>query len=327
MTILIGRKCKDVSYMEATWLVDLDGVVWRGNSAIEGGSKAVKLLRAARKNVVFFTNNSFPTLASHISKLSSMGIDIASDSILTSAIAASHLLKEKSKVLCLGGPGLFEALNNDGHDAVLVHHLPIRTNSSDKNTISAAQFFSQSQNTSFRQLSVTRGQSFFLDQLTLLGNDLLDNIDKIEIGYFDVCMAGLDPFFNFLTLSFGLKALSQGSRLIATNDDMTYPMTNGRLPGGGSLFKILQEVAMVEGEVAGKPYQPAVDLVTSRFQNIECVVGDRIETDGLLAQNLGAKFALVYSGVTTHNMSSGFEPTYTGENFYKVVKHILDIED
>jgi len=309
--------------MKATWLIDLDGVIWTGNSAIEGGSKAVELLRMAGKNVVFFTNNSFPTIASHVAKLSSMGIDISSDAILTSAIAASYLLKEKSKVLCLGGPGLFEALNNDGHDVVLAHNLPMLVNVEDKNRMSAAQFFFQTQDSAFGQSAVVGEQGCFLDNLTFLGNNLLENIDKTEIGYFDVCMVGLDPFFNFATLSFGLRAILQGSRLIATNDDSTYPMTNGRLPGGGSLFRILQELAMVSGEVAGKPYRPAVDLVMSRFGQIECVVGDRIETDGLLAQNLGAKFALVYSGVTRQGSDSGFAPTYTGENFYKVVKRIF----
>jgi ribonucleotide monophosphatase NagD (HAD superfamily) len=54
----------------------------------------------------------------------------------------------------------------------------------------------------------------------------------------------------------------------------------------------------VEPEVAGKPNKAMVQLVRERFGAIEVMVGDRAETDGTLAHRLGAKFALVLSGVT-----------------------------
>jgi len=51
-------------------------------------------------------------------------------------------------------------------------------------------------------------------------------------------------------------------------------------------------------QVAGKPHQPMVDLVTARVGRVAAVVGDRPATDGRLAAALGAPFALVLSGVT-----------------------------
>jgi ribonucleotide monophosphatase NagD (HAD superfamily) len=53
--------------------------------------------------------------------------------------------------------------------------------------------------------------------------------------------------------------------------------------------------------VAGKPNDPIVALLRQRFGAIDLVVGDRPSTDGKLARRLGARFALVLSGVTDPN--------------------------
>ena len=45
-----------------------------------------------------------------------------------------------------------------------------------------------------------------------------------------------------------------------------------------------------------------MQLVKERVGKIEVVVGDRAETDGTLAHRLGARFALVLSGVTDSAM-------------------------
>jgi ribonucleotide monophosphatase NagD (HAD superfamily) len=54
----------------------------------------------------------------------------------------------------------------------------------------------------------------------------------------------------------------------------------------------------VDPVVAGKPFQPLVDLVRRSVGPVEIVVGDRPSTDGELAERLGARFALVLTGVT-----------------------------
>jgi ribonucleotide monophosphatase NagD (HAD superfamily) len=53
-----------------------------------------------------------------------------------------------------------------------------------------------------------------------------------------------------------------------------------------------------KAEPAGKPHQPAGDLLRARFGPAGLVVGDRPDTDGRFAQLIGAAFALVLSGVT-----------------------------
>ena len=67
---------------------------------------------------------------------------------------------------------------------------------------------------------------------------------------------------------------------------------------GGALLAAVSYASGVEPEVAGKPNRPMVQLVRERFGVIEVMVGDRAETDGTLAHRLGARFALVLSGVT-----------------------------
>jgi glycerol 3-phosphatase-2 len=115
----------------------------------------------------------------------------------------------------------------------------------------------------------------------------------------DAVVVGLDPQLQFARLTAACRAVHSGARLIGTNDDATYPTPDGPLPGGGSL---LAAVAYATGKtpvVAGKPYAPAAELVRNRLGQVAVMVGDRPETDGMFAQRLGAKYAIVRSGVTS----------------------------
>lgn len=102
-----------------TWALDLDGVIWSGTEPITGSSRAVADLRAAGRDVVFVTNNSFATIAQQEQKLASFGID-ADDAVITSAQAAASLIEPGERVLVLGGPGVIEALS--ARDAELIDH-------------------------------------------------------------------------------------------------------------------------------------------------------------------------------------------------------------
>jgi HAD superfamily hydrolase (TIGR01450 family) len=114
----------------------------------------------------------------------------------------------------------------------------------------------------------------------------------------DAVVVGMDPSFDYASLSAATKALHAGARLIATNDDATFPAPQAILPGAGSLVAAVSCAGQVEPTVAGKPYPPTVDLVRRRLGDLEIGVGDRPSTDGLLARNLGVRFGLVLTGVT-----------------------------
>ncbi len=91
------------------WVLDLDGVVWRGESPLPGAAAAVERLRAAGEKVLFATNNSSVVVAEVEAKLAQCGID-ADGGLVTSAMAGAALVEPGQRVLVCGGPGVVEAL-------------------------------------------------------------------------------------------------------------------------------------------------------------------------------------------------------------------------
>lgn len=115
----------------------------------------------------------------------------------------------------------------------------------------------------------------------------------------DAVVVGWHPEFDYEGLTRAVTAVLGGARLLATNDDATYPMASGLTPGGGALAAAVAYASGVEPEVAGKPHEPMVSLTRRRAGTVEMMVGDRPSTDGRFARRLGARFGLVLSGVTT----------------------------
>jgi 4-nitrophenyl phosphatase len=103
---------------------------------------------------------------------------------------------------------------------------------------------------------------------------------------------------DFGILAAGASAIRAGARFLATNTDATFPTGHGLEPGAGALVAYLEVGSGRKAEVAGKPHQPAADLLRDRFGPAGVVVGDRPDTDGTFAELVGAPFALVLSGVT-----------------------------
>jgi len=99
-------------------MVDLDGVLWRGKTALSGSADAVARLRAAGHRVAFLTNNSYTSVAELIEKLADMGVPAEPDDICTSSQAAAGLLEPGSTAMVLGGPGIAEALDERGVEVV-----------------------------------------------------------------------------------------------------------------------------------------------------------------------------------------------------------------
>jgi 4-nitrophenyl phosphatase len=114
----------------------------------------------------------------------------------------------------------------------------------------------------------------------------------------DVVVVGLDRELSFAHLTTATRAIARGARFLATNDDATFPIADGILPGAGALVAALSYATGVPPVVAGTPNAAAVELVKSRLGEVNVVVGDRLSTDGVLAERLFASFALVFSGVT-----------------------------
>ena len=125
---------------------------------------------------------------------------------------------------------------------------------------------------------------------------------------FDVVMVGYHPTFDYRGLTRLSHAVRGGARLIATNDDATYPTPHGLIPGGGSILAAVVAASGVEPIVAGKPYEPIADLARRVLGITDLsnawMVGDRPSTDGLFAQTVGCKFAQVLTGISSADKSS-----------------------
>ncbi len=127
------------------------------------------------------------------------------------------------------------------------------------------------------------------------------DVRTVDEGPADAVVVGFHKEFDYGRLNAAYQAVRGGARLIGTNDDTTYPTPDGPIPGGGALLAAVAAAAGVEPEVAGKPYQPMADTVRDRIGGAAddgVVVGDRPDTDGLIAKRLGLPFALVFTGVT-----------------------------
>ncbi len=74
------------------WILDLDGVIWRGDQPIAGSAEAVARLRSAGEDVWFVTNNALPRRGEVADKLRVHGID-PGDHVVTSPMAAASLVE------------------------------------------------------------------------------------------------------------------------------------------------------------------------------------------------------------------------------------------
>ena len=128
----------------------------------------------------------------------------------------------------------------------------------------------------------------------------------VRDGDADAVMVGFHHDFDYDRLRIASTAVRRGARLLATNDDASYPTPDGLIPGGGAILAAVVTGSGVPAVVAGKPNAPMAALVRERLGLDGTMVGDRADTDGRFARVLGYRFALVLTGVSTGH--EGMDP-------------------
>ncbi|EDY34958.1 HAD-IIA family hydrolase [Candidatus Aciduliprofundum boonei] len=226
------------------FVIDMDGVLYRGNRKIEGADTFIKFLQDNSVPFLLATNNSTKTREMYVEKLKNMGIKVKEKNIITSAYVTAEVLKKeenRASALIIGEIGIFEEIKRIGWG--------------------------------------------ILD---------LKNWSKAEY-----VIVGMDTTLTYEKLKAGCLAINNGAKFIATNDDKNFPSEEGLIPGAGSMVAALEAATGKKARVMGKPNEPYVNMIKSLLGSEDIwVVGDRIETDMLLAEKLGAKKVLVLSGVT-----------------------------
>lgn len=108
-------------------IFDLDGVVYRGSTPIDGAPALVAWLHERGVSVRFATNNSSVTRTGYVARLGAMGIATAADQIVTSTSATVEHLRRHApdvrRVLAIGADGMRDELTLAGYQVAMVREL------------------------------------------------------------------------------------------------------------------------------------------------------------------------------------------------------------
>ncbi len=267
-------------------IFDLDGVIYRGHTPINGAGAALSKIRAAGYSVSFITNNATRSRSQLLARLTRMGIKASKDEIMTSAYAAACYVKKiqpkPHSLYVLGEQGLRNELRGAGF-VVSPFCLPGE----------------QECATTFSHLP--HGERSPSAQ---------------------VLITGLDRHVTYAKLAAALDVLLSGAKWVACNLDPTLPMENGVHPGSGGVSVSLayaagkvksggraagssfSNIVLREPDfVVGKPNTYMLDLLCEEDKSIKrssiLFVGDRLDMDISFAKSAGLSSMLVLSGVAT----------------------------
>jgi glycerol-1-phosphatase len=226
-------------------LLDLDGVLFRGDRIVPRASETLTELRAAGTRIVFLTNNSARTPEQVAAKLRGLGIDADAGEVVTSARPAARLVAQAGRsAYVIGRDGVRAALTDAGVEVV---------------------------------------------------DGAPESVDAVVIGW--------DGEVGYEELRVASVLVRRGARLVATNDDASYPAPGGELwPGAGAILAAVETASGATGTVAGKPHRPLFDEALDLAGTREAVmIGDRVETDVVGAVGAGIDAVLVLSGASSRS--------------------------
>eukprot|EP01125_Pyxidicula_operculata_P001226 TRINITY_DN11156_c0_g1_i1.p1 TRINITY_DN11156_c0_g1~~TRINITY_DN11156_c0_g1_i1.p1 ORF type:complete len:304 (-),score=50.40 TRINITY_DN11156_c0_g1_i1:24-935(-) len=274
-----------------TFLLDCDGVLWRGNTLIEGIPDVIEFLRRKNKRLIFVTNNSTKTRAQFTEKMAQLGIRATEEEIFGSAYATAAYLKSinfTKSTYIIGQSSIGEEFENMG--------LAYRGINEHATTVP-------------------------LDKL------IGDNIIKFDpmIG---AVVVGLDTQVNYTKLAFANFHLlnNPDCLFLATNTDPTLP-AEIVVPGAGSIVSMVECSSGRKAQVIGKPSQIFMQLVSEMYhldKKRTCMVGDRLDTDIQFGIDGGLlNTLLVLTG--SHQLSHLNDPKYSQSKPKFYIKSLSDL--
>lgn len=248
-----------------TFLLDCDGVLWRGSHTIPGVDATVAWLRSLGKRVFYVTNNSTKSRRDVVDKLSSVcGIAALEEEVVSSAYAAALGARARGikKAYVIGEKGLVAELEAVGIQVV--------------------------------------GPG---DETKPFGFGGL-SLDSLDPGV-EAVIAGFDGTLSYYKLAMGASYIRyRHAVFIATNRDATFPDAHMLLPGGGTVVQALETGSGKAPDlVAGKPSPGLLQVLEASVgldRTRTVMVGDRLDTD-ILFGNAGGLHStlLVMTGVTS----------------------------
>jgi 5'-nucleotidase len=107
--------------MSKGFLIDMDGVIYRGHELIPGADRFVDRLLRGDVPFLFLTNNSQRTRRDVVARLQPMGIHVEERHVFTCAMATARFLaqqKPSGTAFVIGEGGLLHALHRNGYAIV-----------------------------------------------------------------------------------------------------------------------------------------------------------------------------------------------------------------
>lgn len=146
------------------------------------------------------------------------------------------------------------------------------------------------------------GDAGLRDAVTTRGFQIL-TVEQVKAGHTaPVVVIGFTQHARYDEFAAGAILVNNGAQYVASNPDPSYPSEWGILPGAGALASVIQVGTGVDPLYIGKPgatmFQTGLERLHSRPQET-AMIGDRLTTDILGAQQVGMRTILVLSGVTT----------------------------
>jgi 4-nitrophenyl phosphatase len=244
-------------------LVDLDGVVYRGDEPVPGVAAVLAARAAAGDDIVYVTNNSMWYRADYVTRLAGMGAPVSPDRIVSSARATALYMRDLQppvrRVLVVGGAGLVHELGDVGIEVVYSGDAADRWKANGRDAAAA-------------------------------------------VGHVDAVAVGLDLEFSYARLACASEAIRAGARFIATNRDPVYPLEKGLMPGAGSIVAAIEAASGRTPISIGKP-GPLLLQVAAHAAGVDVaeavMIGDSLVTDVPAAHAVGARSVLMMTGITT----------------------------
>lgn len=254
------------------FIFDCDGVIWRGDSLIEGIPNVLDRLRATGKKLFFVTNNSTKSRAGYKSKFTSLGLDVEPEEIFSSSFAAAAYLDQTKfkatgkKVYVIGEKGIGDELDLIG--------VPWIGAEADKG----------------QEPNMGSGGKLEIDH---------------DVG---AVIVGFDRNINYYKLQYAQLCLNEipGCQFIATNLDRVTHLTDAQeWAGNGTMVGAVKGCTGMEPTLVGKPAPLMIDYIAEKYGITDksriCMVGDRLDTDIAFGRNNGLQTCLTLSGVTTED--------------------------
>ena len=107
--------------MEYGYLLDMDGVIYRGSKLIAGAQAFIQRLRETDTRFLFLTNNSQRTRRDVAMKLCRMGVEATERDIFTCSMATARFVAQQKpggSAYVIGEGGLLNALHRNGYSVV-----------------------------------------------------------------------------------------------------------------------------------------------------------------------------------------------------------------